>query len=281
VPQSPLGRIVAHDPRSKAYPYRAAPRTLKSITHTGHIPILDQGNLGSCTGNATVGALGCDPLYGTFPIGPDLTLDENLAVKVYSLATTLDDFPDTYPPTDSGSSGLGAAKAAQKLGLISGYQHAFTVADALAALQTGPVITGINWYESFFTPTSAGLISIAPRDKVAGGHEVCAFGYDETKQLVWFRNSWGPDWGVNGTFCMTVSTWAQLLAQQGDVTVFVPVTQPAPTPVPTPTPTPTPTVDQDVADWWAASKGWANAPHSGANRAQAARDRTLATRKGL
>lgn len=228
----PLGRLVRHDPRSRAFAYKAEPRALVSVRHASHIGILDQGATGSCTGHATVAALACDPFYETLPPA-FLPVDDVDAREVYSLATTLDPFPGVWPPTDTGSSGLAAAKAATKLGLISGYRHAFTVADALAALQAGPVITGFTWYESFFTPSNAGLISIKPGDYDAGGHEVCVDGYDAANQLVWCRNSWSASWGVGGRFCMTVATWSQLLAEQGDVTVFVPLAQPAPQPTPT------------------------------------------------
>jgi hypothetical protein len=225
----PLGRIVQHDARSRAYAFKAAPRRLASVTHASHIGILDQGALGSCTGNAVVGALGCDPFYAYYTMESS-TLSEAVALKIYSLATTLDEFPGSYPPADTGSSGLAAAKAAQKLGYISGYRHAFNVSNALAALQAGPVITGIDWYESFFTPSSAGLVAIQRDDKIAGGHEVCVDGYDDANQLIWCRNSWTDRWAVGGRFCMTVSTWSQLLAKDGDATILTPLNQPAPVP---------------------------------------------------
>jgi hypothetical protein len=34
---------------------------------TRRIPVLDQGDLGSCTGNAATGVLGSEPFYGTLP----------------------------------------------------------------------------------------------------------------------------------------------------------------------------------------------------------------------
>ncbi len=253
-----LGRFKQHDQRSRSYAFKATPRNLSSVTHASHIGILDQGELGSCTGNATVGALGCDPYFPTEKVA----LDETLAVKVYSLATTLDGDPATYPPTDSGSSGLAAAKAAQQLGLISGYQHAFNASGALAALQAGPIIIGIDWYQSFFTPSSAGLISIARHDTVAGGHEVCVDGYDDANQLVWCRNSWADSWGVKGRFCMTVSTFSQLLTQDGDATILTPLSQPAPVPTPTPV---VPVPDDLDAVLWAENRVWAAARHVGAN----------------
>jgi hypothetical protein len=147
----PLGRIVRHDPRSLQYlvPETTTPQSAK---WERKIPVLDQGNLGSCTGNATVGVLGTEPFWDTLTVTEQQSMDENEAVKVYSLATQLDDVSGTYPPDDTGSSGLGAAQAAKKLGLISGYMHITSVAAAQQAIQSGPFITGVNWYEGFDTP---------------------------------------------------------------------------------------------------------------------------------
>src|SRR3954471_15061773 len=100
-PDRRLGRHVNHDPRSRAYAYLATGRTLQPVRHTRHAAVLDQGNLGSCTGNAMTGALASDPLYAGLPSGT--TLDENLAVHLYSVATSMDDFNGTYPPEDTGS----------------------------------------------------------------------------------------------------------------------------------------------------------------------------------
>jgi hypothetical protein len=110
-------------------------------------------------------------------------------------------------------------KAAKQLGWISSYRHAFGIHSALRALTLRPVITGVNWYTSFDNPDQNGLVAIAPHAKVRGGHEVLADGIDEPNQLVWFWNSWGTSFGVGGRFCMSFDTWAQLLAEQGDVTV--------------------------------------------------------------
>ena len=126
------------------------------------IGVLDQGALGSCTGNATVDALGCSPYYETLTMGQQQgSLNEALAVKIYSLATTLDNYPGSYPPEDTGSDGLSAAKAAQQSGYISGYTHALSLNDALSALVLGPVIVGIDWYEGFDNPDTTGLIEIS------------------------------------------------------------------------------------------------------------------------
>lgn len=219
----PLGRLKQHDPQSRAFPFKAG--VWDNVQHISNVGIFDQGNLGSCTGNAMAGVLTYNPYYGTLP---NLKMDEALAVKLYSRATQLDVWQGEYPPEDTGSSGLAVAKAAKEFGFISGYQHAFSLNAMLTALMDGPVITGINWYENMFYPNNNGVVSVG--GNYAGGHEVCADAIDKTNGLVWFRNSWGPDWGLKGRFAISISDYGNLLSDGGDATVLVPVTAPAPKP---------------------------------------------------
>lgn len=263
----PLGRSVFHDSRSKAYAAEESdPATLVKVDWADSV-LLDQGDLGSCTGNATVGNLGTVPFLTTLPA--DTSLDEVLAVKVYSLATSLDSYSGQYPPTDTGSDGLSAAKAAKQFGLISGYTHALSLNAALTALQSGPVITGVDWYQGFDNPDANGLVKIS--GQVRGGHEFVVTGFDPATNLVKARNSWGPSFGQNGFFYFSTSDWQTLLNNQGDVTIFTPLTAPAPTPTPVPTPTPTPIPGPSVDDaaLWGKIRSWALASHTGSNKAAA------------
>jgi hypothetical protein len=208
-----LGRHVVHDPRSLNFLAPRAP-AIASVTHDATGLPLNQGQIGSCTANALCGALDSAPNFtGGTP------LNETNAISVYEVETKLEGKP--YPPNDPGGTGLMVCKAAQQMGLISSYQHALGIQHALEALVLRPVITGISWYTSFDTPSSAGLIAIAPGATVRGGHEIVADQIDADNQLVWFWNSWGTTWGVGGRFCMSYDTWDTLLQQQGDVTVPV------------------------------------------------------------
>lgn len=237
-----LGRHVRHDPRSLSYlvPERD-PATLTSVRHERVIPVLDQGNLGSCTGNAAEGCVGSAPFYGvipgTVPARPtnNAVSDEDQAVALYSAATRLDEFDGSYPPEDTGSSGLAVAKAAQKAGLISGYRHATSLSAALAALAERPVITGVNWYEGMDDPDADGLVHVT--GQVRGGHEFVLDELDVERRLVGFTNSWGSGWGLSGRAYISWDDFGRLLKEDGDVTVFVPISEPAPTPTP-PTPSP-------------------------------------------
>lgn len=204
-----LGRHIAHDSRSWDYPAVQAD-LLRSVTHDlpASLP-LDQGDVGSCTGNAMAGLLGC---HG-------VVVNEDLAVSLYSEATHLDRYRGIYPPTDTGSAGLFVAKAARRRGLCKDYRHAFGLAHALHALVVAPVIIGINWYDSFDQPTGPyGLISITPGARPRGGHEVLVYGIDVENRRVLVMNSWGRSYGVRGAVRLSWADLDRLLQEKGDVT---------------------------------------------------------------
>jgi hypothetical protein len=247
-----LGRHVAHYPESLAYAAGVLPKSaITTVRWKRRIPILDQGQLGSCTGNAATGMLGTDSAgrtatttvtisaagaaasHGLFTAG-EHTLDEAFAVALYSLATILDTYSGTYPPTDTGSDGVSVSKALKALGLITAYTHAFSLDALNSALQASSLIIGIEWLESMFTTDPAGKIIVDKSSGVAGGHELEVLGYNADTGLYEIPNSWGTDgFGIDGTGFMTTADMAWLLSRQGDVTV--PAFAPLPAP-PTPTP---------------------------------------------
>jgi hypothetical protein len=227
-----LGRAVNHDPASRRYAFRASPSaTLSAVRHHRHVPVFDQGNLGSCTGNAAVGCMATGVFHATITeadadwLEP---LNQGAAVECYHQATAIDPWPGTYPPEDTGSDGLSVAKVLKAAGAISGYTWAFSLADALAALMNRPVITGTLWLMDMFSPSSEGLVT--PGGAIAGGHEYVMDEYDPTRGWVGFTNSWGEAWGKGGRFYMEAEKYGALLARDGDVTVFEPIIEPAPTP---------------------------------------------------
>lgn len=281
-----LGRNVYHDDDSRLYPFPTAGLTLVSTKHARRIPVLDQGNLGSCTGNAGIGCLGTDPYWPTLA-GPQQALcTERGAVALYSTATLLDDVRGQYPPTDTGSSGLGVAKALKADGRISGYTHTFTLDDALLALTVAPVITGLNWYAGMMDTDHDGIVH--PTGGIVGGHEFVLDEVDVENELVWGTNSWNESWGVvrdgwGGRFAMRFTDYGTLLGQDGDVTVFVPQTAPAPVPVPVPPappgpPNPVPAADLVLATKLRRERQWFGLLHGGpAGRIQAACEEWLQT----
>lgn len=216
------GRLVEHDPRSRNFAHLPPEKLVpKTVLWAHHAPVLDQGELGSCTGNALAQCLNADYFNPTLTkVNKGQPLLEHDAVTFYSLATHLDGIPDnTYPPTDGGSSGLGVAKAGKQLKFLKSYKHAFSFTSFLSALQTQPVIVGTVFYEGMEDPDKTGLVK--PTGQIAGGHEYTILGADFQKQRITALNSWSKSWGVNGRFLMDFADFQSLLANQGDVTIPV------------------------------------------------------------
>jgi hypothetical protein len=249
-----LGRNIRHDPRSWQYALGAQDvSTLRSVRHQSAIPTLDQGKIGSCTGNAATKCLSYQPFWGEAAvqavIGTDGTADEAYAVGVYSAATQLDDVEGSYPPNDTGSDGLSVAKVLQSRNLISGYQHAFSLEALLTALSEQPVIVGTEWCQDMFDPRADGRLAVD--GAVVGGHEYCLDELDVKNERVWLQNSWGDDWGQQGRAYLTWPDMKTLLSRQGDCTIFVPASSPPPQPPP----------PDPQAEFVAAAKTWLSFPH--------------------
>jgi hypothetical protein len=232
-----LGRHVVHDSRSRRFAAPARdPKTLASVRHTVHIPVMDQGDVGSCTGHAGTNALASGDFWqagqGAIAGGEP----HAYAVGLYSAATVLDPWPGQYTPDDTGSDGLSVAKVLQQRGLISGYQHALSLSAALTGLAERVVMIGSNWTSSMFTPDSSGRITVG---------------------------------GSGGRAWMVWDDLGQLLAADGDCTILVPRSEPAPTPQPVPPKPARPKEDVDLAEaferWMKTSAG----PHYMRERAAA------------
>jgi hypothetical protein len=220
-----LGRKVNHDSRSLSYGFNTKGLSIVSVVHNRLIPILNQLQTSSCTGNAGIGAINTAPFIQN--ASPYYSPDENGALKLYRDAEIIDGGVG-YPPEDVGSSGLSIAKALTNAGLISGYQHTFTLNDALMAGSLYPFITGINWYSDMFNPDPDGRVH--PTGNIVGGHEIVLSEIDVPNGKIFFTNSWGNTWGVNGRFYLTWADYATLLGQQGDVIVLFPDIVPPPAP---------------------------------------------------
>jgi len=216
-----LGRHIFHDPRSLQYPasqFLSPQMVPRSQVWRRHTLAYNQGNIGSCTGNAAAGMMMTAPFYspGRAP------LSETDALRLYEEATQIDSPGRGYPPNDNGSSGLSVMKAARREGLVRAYYHIFDLSILVMFLGwVGPVIFGCNWYGGFDSPDSAGVCRISPNDSVRGGHEVEIIGVDVEAQTIRFCNSWGPTWGDHGCGQFTWTDFQRLMDEQGDITVGI------------------------------------------------------------
>lgn len=222
-----LGRHVLHDGLSWRYPAPMADKIVSVKHQQGATLPLDQGNLGSCTGNAMVGMLMSGPFYEPIRAKVGRNLDETDAVGIYADATHIDHFLGVYPPQDTGSSGLAVCKAVQheKYGRqwIKGYAHCFSLEHMLRTLVLQPCIAGTLWLSGMDSPDQNGIVHAT--GDVRGGHE---YVMDELvwvdddlaspSNLIGFLNSWGRGFAKEGHFYMPVPEFdSKLRKQQGDV----------------------------------------------------------------
>lgn len=184
---------------------------------------LDQGDLGSCTGNSPLVArlrlpFQMETLPGSWATWTTPEQFQPLAVSIYAGATTIDPFEGTYPPTDTGSDVASAMSVATAMGLFTGYRSVSSLAELQVALNRGPCVLGIDWFEGFYYPSRCGEISMT--GPVMGGHAIALVGDDPDKKQMWLENSW-DDYGVClGTHCgfaaVTYGTVSELLARNGE-----------------------------------------------------------------
>lgn len=222
-----LGRHVHFDARSVAFPIRAlltgivAPRsyTWKCV------PDLDQDSIGACVGFSVCHELAARPVV--------LPVSEQLAFDIYYAAQKHDPWPgEAY----EGTSVLAGMDEAKTRGLIFEYRWAFGLEDLVLAVgYKGPAVLGINWYESMFDVAADGFISIS--GNVAGGHAILMNGVacrwsrdlpinqrtfanlDLDRSFAKLHNSWGPNWGVEGSAFIRLRDLDRLLHEMGEACI--------------------------------------------------------------
>lgn len=205
-----LGRHIVHDQRSKAFGARAAiDRSTwrdKSVRIYDPLPNPNQCH-GECTGVAKCCQFNAvdNRVKGT-PLGMDD------AHNIYSRNTQIDIWEGEWPPTDTGSSGVASAKAAQELLGAGAYYWYFGGADEVVqGVMDGKVISvGTRWDYDMFNPDGDGRVQ--PGGGVAGGHQYVVRGYWKSRDWVLGR-CW---WGEFRDFWMSRTHLDQLLHDYGD-----------------------------------------------------------------
>jgi C1A family cysteine protease len=94
-----------------------------------------------------------------------------------------------------------------------------TLDDVKTALAGGNVVSiGFVVYSSFEDIGSDGVMSMpAKGEQVLGGHAVCVVGYDDQKQSLIVRNSWGAGWADHGYFYMPYKFYTGKVGKQANV----------------------------------------------------------------
>jgi hypothetical protein len=184
-----LGRNKVHDPLSKGFPMGATINRDSWVTKLNRIydpPTNPNQCHGECTGCSNAMMLNS---AGNRVVGQILGMD--YAHKVYTGASLIDPFDGSWPPTDTGSSGLAAAKTAQKLGKGAGYRWLFGGADeVIQTVMSGRVVSvGTWWHEGMMRRDDK--LRIFPTGPRVGGHQYVVRGYDKPMDAAVIRCWWG------------------------------------------------------------------------------------------
>jgi C1A family cysteine protease len=198
-------------------------------------PVFDQGQVGSCTGNAAAGAFEFlqlkelkaatpgveefdpskyDPASRLFIYYNERRLDhdteEDAGATLHDAVCSLLYYgccPESVWPYVESQALVEPSEAAYQAALshkISKYYRFADLEHIKHSIASGyPVIIGISIYESFESDEVAatGLVPMpGPNEQYLGGHAVMIVGYDDTKGHVIVRNSWGTSWGDKGYF---------------------------------------------------------------------------------
>jgi C1A family cysteine protease len=179
----------------------------------------DQGDLGSCTGHGTVGAMvylhpdqmfsRLDAYYNGRVIEGDVDQDNGAQISdVISGLTNTGVIPEIDWPYNPATFAT-PPKALETYPIVKAVQasRVADLEDLKSALAEGfPVVIGFSVYSNFESQemNESGILTMpGPSDELLGGHCVLVIGYDETTQQCFVRNSWGTGWGpFNGNFYM-------------------------------------------------------------------------------
>jgi C1A family cysteine protease len=211
------------DTRDKIYIPKAIvlPKTVDLRPYCS--PIEDQGQLGSCTGNAIAGLIEClnrkanrvvdvsrlfiyyeeRVLIGTINEDSGAYIRDGIKVVNKKGAPLESIWPYNVNRFATRPNAAAYTDGLKRKALT--YERCTNFAAVKNALARGfPVVIGFDVYDSFYNIGSNGIMSYpnVNTEQLLGGHAVAIVGYDDNKNAFIVRNSWGRNWALGGYFYM-------------------------------------------------------------------------------
>jgi hypothetical protein len=193
---------------------------------SGCPPVYDQGQLGSCTGNAIAAALEFELIKQSSPdFTParlfiyynerviENTVDTDSGAQIRDGIKTVNNqgvCPETmwpYVVSEFAQKPFSTCYTDALTHTVTSYQRVDQDIDQMKGCiaQGYPIVVGFTVYPEFESPDVAqtGIVNLpGAGESPVGGHAVLVVGYDDSQNRFIVRNSWGPAWGMAGYFTM-------------------------------------------------------------------------------
>lgn len=243
---SGLGRRVPTDwQHVESYPFSLlAPTAVSKVNKVFKLPSWhwshNQGGEGACEGFGNSMMMAIINYYqhktAVPPIKPFTVRYDSW--WLWDSAKAIDEWADTNPGDDNGTSGRAACDVLRTLGhvqvanksndrasdpsplILNGIvanRWATTVDEMRTGIADGlPIAIGVNWYHNFDNPVKKGgywWIGQSDLGSVRGGHCVCVYGASDSKQAFRVKNSWGRDYPL---IWLPYATMERLLQEEGE-----------------------------------------------------------------
>jgi C1A family cysteine protease len=205
--------------------HKSAPLPVKVDLRLNCPPVLDQGNLGSCTANALANAYLFEKMkqkdkllflpsrlfvyYNERALEGTVKSDSGAELRDgIKTLNTQGACPETEWPYVISKFKTKPSSKCYTDALKGEIKQYLSVTQDLISLKSSlvsgyPVVFGFTVYSSFesISTTNTGIVQMpGKKESVLGGHAVYTIGYDDSKSWFIVQNSWGSSWGDKGFF---------------------------------------------------------------------------------
>lgn len=160
-------------------------------------PVLDQGNTAFCGGYAAEGIMNSEPIIQS--IG---------GTKIYYRCKEFDGLVGEGTTMDGVIGALKSFRVISEGYITENPQEIYQYVGNVS-----PVLVALNWTEKMMKPDERGYVKAG--GDLIGGHCFLCWGISRESEKIFFRNSWGADFGLSGNFIMKFKEFEKAFAGNG------------------------------------------------------------------